>query len=99
MASGARDERLGHRCSNLYRLLKNLRGGKEFNTEILGMSENGKTRQERTTEKRPILVHLPTDLRAFLESYATSKGMSMSSVMVWLLRRERSTGNHSDITT
>ena len=53
------------------------------------MSENGKTRQERTSEKKPVMVYLPADLREYLEARKDETGLSMSAYLVLLVRRER----------
>ena len=53
------------------------------------MSENGKTRQERTSEKKPVMVYLPADLREYLEARKDETCLSMSAYLVLLVRRER----------
>lgn len=52
------------------------------------MSDNGKTRQERTTDKKPVMVYLPAELRDYLEARKSETGLSMSAYLVFLVRRE-----------
>lgn len=46
-------------------------------------------RQERATDKRPVYVYLPEELRLYLEQRRSETGLSMSALIVRLVRREK----------
>ena len=46
-------------------------------------------RQERTTDKKEVMVYMPADLYAYLLKRIEETGLSRSAYLVLLIRRER----------
>lgn len=54
------------------------------------MSDTDKiSRQARSTDKKPVMVYLPAELKQYLEERRDEVGLSMSAYIVFVIRQER----------